>query len=284
MAEKRSKADNMMLDSFRGTITIDGKVLKILGKPLPPYKRSGEGFSGVMLASEDGTMLHCHECGRMFKNVGIHSARKHGVYEKEYKDKHELFRGIPVVAPETRKVIGTPANFARARKCESPQQKKSRLAKMVAKRKLSPHGSTKNASRNLYETCDVQIPKRIQREAEKQGVEISLLSSTVPTDQTLVSAAFRHSGSWNKAKMDASGKVATECDGRRLWNNQEKAISAFRAYYAIHQEYPFYSDLGEHTGLPPSCALKQLFGSYSLNAIKIKLGWPVNLRGHRRKA
>ena len=280
MAEKPSKGKNVMFDGFQDTITLNGKVLKILGKPLPPYEKSGEGLSGVLLVSEDGTKMLCHECGRMFKSVGIHAARVHGVYEEEYKDCHGLFRKDALMAPKTREIIGNPKILELINKNISARKRKSFSRAMVKNGRHVRRGRTKNASRNLFARCDSQIVDAIKREAHKQNVDIAALTSLSPTPVQLVQAAGRWLGSWPQAKARASGKAAEQCNASFRWRTKEDALSGFRAYYARFQTYPNWSDLGRGV-LPSSPTIRKLFGTYSLNAIKKELGWPVNPRSRK---
>ena len=244
-------------------------------------------MSGVVLVSEDRTRILCHECGRMFKNVASHSSQAHGIFKREYKDRHGLFSKEILVAPETRKIINTPNIAELGRKSqarESVEHRESRLANARSKRKAARLGRTKPQSRNQYQTCDVQIPERIRKQAQQQQVKVAMLSSESPTPRTLIASAIKYFGSWTAAKAVACQSTPNECNANLRWSSQAHVLFAFRAYHAIHGEYPYVSDLCRQKGLPTVYVLRRQFGSYSLNAVKTKLGWPVNLPGHRRKS
>ena len=267
------------MNGFREMITLNGRVLKILGKPLPPYEKSGKGLSGVLLVSRDGTEMHCHECGRMFKNVGVHSAMTHGVYHREYKDRHGLFRQEVLAAPKTKARLGSPdiGRFVAHRfKSNDPATDRMRQAA-----KTQTAGSSKTASRNVRATCLSQMKARMEAEAKKQGVSVERLRAYPPTPIDLIGDAVYVHTSWVKAKAAASGKNPSECSPYLTKQSQEDLLSAFRAYFLTYQAYPHVSDLGRN-GLPSTTTIRRVFGGASLNQLKRQLEWPVNPPGHPR--
>ena len=279
MVKTPSKEENVMFDGFQDMITVNGKVLKILGKPLPPYEQSGQGISGVLLINEEETKMLCHECGRMFKNVGSHAAKKHGIYEKHYKDRHSLLRQTALVAPQTRLITGNPNISTMARSFNLKEGSSNHMKKMAKLGKPVRRGLTKNEYLNRYAGCEIQIPERMKAEAERQGVALITLESVSPTPKLLVKHARRLYGTWAQAKAAISGESALRCGGLLKWSTQGQVLSAFKAYYAIHEIYPYCSDLGIN-GLPHRGTLYRLFGDKKLNSIKRRLGWPVNPSGY----
>ena len=285
MAEKRSKGEAAMFDGFQETIVLNGKVLKVLGKPLPPYEDSGFGKSGVLLVSEDETKMHCHICGRMFKNVGSHSAKVHGIYEKEYKDINGLLRKDVLMAPETRNIVGYYNINLMDKRSAEEKRRIFQDKDFRAQARTAPNGSSKSAHVNKFGGCASQVIFRMKVEAQRQKIEVSKLPIGPPTPKGLVHQAKRIFKTWAKAKAVASGQPLSKCNPGLRWHTKEDVLSAFKFYHETFGKYPYRSDLGRH-GLPGTGVLPRLFGVYSLNAIKRELGWPEAPRGggHKRKS
>ena len=76
--------------------------------------RDGYGRYGYL--DGDDERIVCHECGKMYRALGTHLMKAHGMTAAEYKQAHGLPRGMGLVAPETRRAqslhalsqVGTP--------------------------------------------------------------------------------------------------------------------------------------------------------------------------------
>ena len=79
-----------------------------------PGDRDGYGRYGYL--DGDETHIVCHECGKLYRALGTHLMKAHGMTAAEYKEAHGLPRGMGLVAPETRRAqslhalsqVGTP--------------------------------------------------------------------------------------------------------------------------------------------------------------------------------
>ena len=59
-----------------------------------------DGYGRYGMLDTDGERILCHECGQWKKSVGAHLA-SHGMTAVEYRERHGLARGTPLVAPAT---------------------------------------------------------------------------------------------------------------------------------------------------------------------------------------
>lgn len=81
---------------------------------MKPGDKDGHGRYGYL--DGDDERIICHECGKLYRALGTHLMKAHGMTAAEYKEAHGLPRGMGLIAPETRRAqslhalsqVGTP--------------------------------------------------------------------------------------------------------------------------------------------------------------------------------
>jgi ROS/MUCR transcriptional regulator protein len=68
--------------------------VKVTEPDLPP--------AGQLVASDDGTRVQCHICGRWYAVLGIHAAKAHGMGRDQYREEFGLNRSTGLCSPAKR--------------------------------------------------------------------------------------------------------------------------------------------------------------------------------------
>jgi len=109
------------------------------------------GELGVLAESKDGARIQCHICGKMFKALGTHLRKSHGMTAHEYRGQFGLNRGTSLSSAVSRELTRSsctlgekfPGGISNYR--DIPTVKPIRLQgrNSLSKAQLSPHTQAK---------------------------------------------------------------------------------------------------------------------------------------------
>lgn len=251
-------------ENGRQIVTLHGHNLKVLGKSFGPYIKSGKGLSGAMLSTLDGERVLCHECGGLFKHVGIHIVRKHGIGARAYKDKHSLLMRQSLLAPTLRRQwrVNCAINFKG--KAGKPDSKSAAHLGVQARQKMGYV--------NSKGICPTQIHFRLLVAAARKKKSVAQLTIR-DTPRDLVDAMQHRWGSFNKGKRHLFA-VDGNPQHRGIRWSKDGALEALVAWFKATGEFPHARDMTKANRLPSLSTLHTV-GIGTLNSAKQRLGWPV---------
>ena len=62
----------------------------------------GFGYLGALRMTQDGTLMECHVCGQLYKDVGRHVNNAHNITATQYREKFQLARTTALVSEAER--------------------------------------------------------------------------------------------------------------------------------------------------------------------------------------
>lgn len=229
--------------------------------PLRPVE-SGHGFMGTIGRTEDGEYLQCHICGGLYKSLGVHAAKKHGVGENEYRERFKLARQTPLVSEKAREryVLTFQKLSIEAQKRRLEALARARVQGSRAKTYYNKSLETKNREGR----CPDQLIDKIQA--------LAIILGHTPAMREFreyyggyIGTIYQTFGSWSAAVKIAGLVEAPRGQGPKRYNRQA-LIAMIQNFTEVHGRRPYSSDV--NAGLLPSAwTFTKYFGSWS-NALK----------------
>lgn len=230
-----------------------------------PYKEplatveDGFGYWGALGTTEDGELLQCHVCGKMFVNLGVHAVQMHGLNKQDYRTKFKLAKETPLISPKLRE------RLIEASQNVSAEVKLQRLLTLKKGREMSKshHWQKSLEQKNREGTCPDQLIQKIQDLAALKGSAPSLVefkghySGLVGIVQTTF-------GSWNNAVTIAG--LETSRGGRKPQYSKPILIDMLKTFREQNNRRPYSSDMARGF-IPSHWTFIKHFGSFS-NALK----------------
>ena len=78
-------------------------------EPFEQLEGAVPGYPVGVVLKDDAGLLLCAYCGKVYKNLGAHAAKTHGLSAKEYKDETGLLRKSALVSEQTRMMASASA-------------------------------------------------------------------------------------------------------------------------------------------------------------------------------
>jgi hypothetical protein len=225
-----------------------------------PYKdpltrnAKGYGYMGALGRTADGTYLECHVCGGLYKNLGIHAAKKHGLKEDDYRSKFRLSAGTTLAAPQLVE------RYVRAAANVPSSVMMQRLENLRRGRQTTTHRTWSKSleQKNKEGVCPDQLIDKIQVLAAVLGHTPSLNEFRLHY-KGCVRVVYSTFGSWATAVRIAGLDQAMT--GRRPQYTREILIDMLARFTEQHHRRPYSSDLGRY--LPSQWTFTKFFGSFS---------------------
>lgn len=274
--EQMKKSESKRFE-FENPIAQDDQVLYYGYKePLKKYEK-GFGYIGVVSYSKEKDKVQCHICGRMFRNVGSHSALNHKISAEKYKEMIGLGQNTALVGEGTRTLLITAHKDipSFSQKGKSKKQIVSHMKKMskngVTKGKGSRKSSWTLERRNEEGLCPDQLIDRIIKLTEKLGERPT--AKQYAEEYGSFSSIITVYGTWNKALEIAGIDTYTKEKGMR--SDPQYLLENMRMFYQKYERTPRQSDM--RRGLLPNHQIyNKVFGT--LNRARQLAGIPVLLR------
>lgn len=220
-----------------------------------PLKKveGGFGYWGALGMTANGSLVQCHECGKLVKNLGIHAFNAHGLRAMEYRDKYKLSHTTSLVSETFRNELK--ANMLRYLASLTPQERKKRANHLKSFLKQGHTVKQSLESKNKHGYCPDQLLQKI--------LDVKKILGRVPTTKEFRDEMnkigkgrafiliYNTFGSWNKAlqllKLPINEKQYTT-----RWND-ETLLGLLKEFYERHNRLPTKSDCLR--GLLPSLML-----------------------------
>lgn len=133
-----------------------------------PFQKvvNGFGYFGVLMQTDNRTLVQCHECGKWFIWINSGHLKIHGYTQKEYNEKFGLNKTKSLLSDEQSYIR---EDKARKRNRMYSKEEKERLAKLIAvarknreKQRLSQIGKKHSTEyHNRFGTCEKQLKYRL---------------------------------------------------------------------------------------------------------------------------
>lgn len=142
-------------------------------EPLIQVKK-GHGYVGALRMTQDGQLLECHVCGKLFDDVGRHANSAHKLTAVKYREKFQLARMTSLVSEagrERRKRAGM-LFWHSLTKEQRREHKKKSMERYAAWLKKNPNGGKfkiRLETKNERGSCPDQIADQIQKCAKALG-------------------------------------------------------------------------------------------------------------------
>ena len=118
---------------------------------------NGVGFKGVLLQSENRELVLCNECGEWLKVLSASHLKRHGMPQREYKDKHGLNRGTALISD-----VYSNWCAENVTKYLMDRQQINTVERMNTIRKLRTKTEQSIENQNLNGTCVEQIKDQLR--------------------------------------------------------------------------------------------------------------------------
>lgn len=234
--------------------------------------KGGFGYVGALSVTVDGKLAQCHECGKLFENLGAHVHQAH-MPVIEYKDKWQLAHTTALTSENERKEQSQRTsdwwNALTKEERDAFWEKRQKgykewIAKGKPKRK-QPKGALE--TKNKDGTCPDQLLDRIKAVKEKVGRTPSVRDMLNDDNGSqrylhLIRTTF---GSWKNAlkmlgmKPRVSAKEQVKGKRTPFYTNEE-LLEYLRVYYQENNQLPTESAFKRGL-LPSSQTYIRRFGS-----------------------
>lgn len=263
----------------KGYIIPDEDQLIFYGYKEPLSKFAGGfGYKGVLSYNKEKDKVQCHLCGRLFRNVGSHSAFFHKLSASEYKIKTGLEQQTALVGEGTRNLL-----IAAHKEIPSFSQRgKSKKQIKAHMKKMSDKGSRKSKKqwtlerRNKHGNCPEQLVERIKKLQEKLGRRPTAkeYAKEYGSFQSITTVY----GKWEDALKIA--KIPLFSDEKAMRSDPDFLIEHMKQFYEKYGRSPRTSDM--RRGLLPYHQIYcKVFGT--LNNARQAAGIPVILMNGKYK-
>lgn len=167
--------------------------------PLMPAKK-GYGYLGVLLQTDNRTLVMCHECGKWMRYINKTHLESHGLDKKQYCKKYGLFITNGLLSDEMSQSQAERGrqNILKLNR-ENPEYAQQIRAEAGRRRKgqlRSQTGSDTVEYKNRYNTCERQIGYRLI-EWVKKYKDLPSRSNKKGDGASISKVLFRRYGSVN---------------------------------------------------------------------------------------
>ena len=197
-------------------------------EPILPVS-GGFGWYGLQAYDFQGDKLMCHECGKFFDVLSVHTSRIHKLNDKNYKKKYGLMGSTKLTSEKAR--INLRTNWENNPKVQHYVKNHQIMRKHIDYHAKKNKWATE--FQNLHDTCPAQVLRALKSAAEIYGDNITE-SQTRQYNSCLVPALTARFGSFNKAKqMIGLSQNANHYPNNPLFTKQmilEDAICFYKKY------------------------------------------------------
>ena len=240
-------------------------------EPLKKFE-GGHGYYGVLSYNGAKDKVQCHFCGLMFRTLGTHVNKEHGLNAREYKANTGLMEKTALVAEGTRI---TQAKMSHMTNRTPEMEAKRKAAWLEWHRNRRPKQKERYAleHHNLRGSCPDQLLDKVQKLADELGRPPTGEEFRKAHDGRYYKTLLTTFGTWQNAlrklKLDVYREVPTN----------EKLLQDLRDFYKIHGRTPLVSDF--RRGLLHTAQLYyKRFGN--MNYARLLAGIPFVIRMHRK--
>lgn len=228
-------------------------------EPLEPVDQ-GFGYKGTLGFTKDGSLVQCHICGQLFKNLGRHAYNQHELTSEQYKQRYQLSPRTALVSKDTSEKL----RQSNLRQKQSVKEKRVAELKVNVKRNHDPKTGIRERKveqslehKNKRGSCYYQLLDKIETLGKK-------LNKT-PTKQEFINeygggfmlSVTRTFGTWNQA-LSLAGFTPNMQMSSRMKYSRDMVISSLRNFYEIEGRPPRASDMGD--GIPGGSTIRHHFG------------------------
>jgi hypothetical protein len=240
-----------------------------------PFPISGKSILGALEYDKENRKVKCHECGEWFKFLSAHLPSKHKLNAKSYKLSHGLDLRSPIMTPDlsaklsiigkrnlnftrikTSSIATTPVGsdevcLGKPLDCMSGDSSDS----VLQSQPLGLVGRRKSREMdNILGLCPAQVIVHI---LDFYGLHNRCPSSN-DINQSIITAAKSHFGSWSKACSDAG--IEPNSSGSVQVHFPETLKESLIDFYALNGRLPKCLEFG--TGrLPSRSTYNNVFGN-----------------------
>ena len=247
-------------------VELSSGTYRVMGSAKKPFMRSGHGLLGLMVCTQDGSKVLCHECGLVFEALSRHlRGRKHRLSPNEYRERHSLLYGQSLSSPRHQMACAARCHEMRQLgllKNGPPFGGGEQLAKTVLARRRSAAGRNSWQFRNKHDTCEAQLRARFLRIARQDGIRPADVKSS--TDAWFGQAVITHYGTWNLGKERLLKICIDELPpaSRRGYWTRERIVQAIQDWQGRYGRTPIGREFRARNGLPTNLAVAKIFGGF----------------------
>lgn len=184
-------------------------------EPLVKVKK-GHGYLGALRMTQDGMLVECHACGKLFADVGRHANSAHKMNAVKYRDKFELARMTSLVAEGEREARKRRSmlywrSLSKEERAAHRRKSLQKYSEWLKKNKNGNKFKIRLETKNKRGSCPDQIAAQIQACAKTLGHTPSKGDFLEWSgSQRYLHLARSSFGSWHKAIKYAGLKPKAE--------------------------------------------------------------------------
>jgi len=230
----------------------------------------GFGYLGALRMTQDGTLMECHVCGQLYKDVGRHVNNAHNITATQYREKFQLARTTALVSEaereaRKRRTVNFFASLTYDQKQKHREKSNKNLREFLKKRGAPNKFKISLETKNKRGSCPDQIADQIRKcsdaigHAPSKGEFMDWSGST-----RYVGLARTTFGGWRKAVEYAGLKPKQKYVhpvGRTIRRRSEdELLELLSLFYQETGRVPTHTDFKR--GLLPNAQIyKRKFGS-----------------------
>ncbi len=236
-----------------------GQVFRWEEKAVFGFMPSGKSQTGLIEYCPETGMVKCHECGDLYRDLGCHAARAHGLKAVEYRRAHGLRYGQPLCGPaeSAKRRRRLSERLAAGGVLRTPESMARLQARSLEVKRPTPQRHSTAELRNERLICDRQLLARLAIIAS----ELGRTPSSTDLEPNFLHELTKRYGSLNDA-VSAIGLPITNVRGGRRGDPFTKAVlrELLMDFYVLNRRLPAVRDWASGS-LPSMETFRRAFGS-----------------------